>query len=128
MKIENILQKLIKLKGDGSDIEARYGINYEDDTFMMHQFCWCEREDCPWCNGEILPQMLRDDTEIQECENAPNFLYKPTNFKLWWYKYIGRGMTQNMALSKYAYKQMKKDLKKLKGMSGENNVESIHDN
>ena len=54
MKIENILQKLIKLKGDGSDSQERYGINYEDDTFMIHQFCWCEREDCPWCNGEIL--------------------------------------------------------------------------
>ena len=58
MKIENILQKLIKLKGDGSDTDERYGINYEDDTFMMHKFCWCEREDCPWCNGEILPQRV----------------------------------------------------------------------
>jgi len=26
-----------------------YGCEYENDVFMMHPFCWCERGDCPWC-------------------------------------------------------------------------------
>lgn len=26
-----------------------YGSDFENDVFMMHPFCWCERSDCPWC-------------------------------------------------------------------------------
>jgi len=54
---------------------SKYGTDYENDTFMMHRYCWCEREECPWCFG-----------------SAPNFLHKPSGFKVKWYKYIGRGM------------------------------------
>src|ERR1700674_4892859 len=28
-----------------------YGANFENDTFMMHRYCWCEREECLWCRG-----------------------------------------------------------------------------
>lgn len=28
-----------------------YGIDYENETFLMRPYCWCEREDCPWCGG-----------------------------------------------------------------------------
>ncbi len=31
--------------------EFGYGADYENDTFMMHHFCWCDRDDCPWCGG-----------------------------------------------------------------------------
>ena len=51
-----------------------YGVEYENDTFMMHPFCWCDSEHCQWCWGD-----------------APNFLFKPTGAKVWWYKWIGRG-------------------------------------
>lgn len=54
--------------------EFGYGVDYENDTFMMHQFCWCEEDTCKWCG-----------------KNEPNFIFKPTGYKLWWYKYIGRG-------------------------------------
>ena len=54
----------------------KYGTLFENDVFMMHPFCWCEQDDCPWC-GAI---------------GEPNFLYKPTGFMVWWYKYIGRGV------------------------------------
>lgn len=50
-----------------------YGSNYENDVFMLHRYCWCEREDCLWCNGE-----------------EPNFRFKPTGAEIAWYKYIGR--------------------------------------
>ena len=77
-----------------------YGVEYENDTFMMHPFCWCDRSDCPWCLdcyceiGEA-----PDFPVIEECGNcksgrdfAPNFIYKPTGATVRWYKYIGRGM------------------------------------
>lgn len=52
-----------------------YGENFENDVFMMHRFCWCEKDECRWCNG-----------------TAPNFLHKKTNASISWYKYIGRSM------------------------------------
>ena len=29
--------------------EWGYGVEFENNVFLMHPFCWCEREDCPWC-------------------------------------------------------------------------------
>lgn len=30
---------------------------------------------------------------LPECsKDAPNFWHKPSGLKIWWYKYIGRGM------------------------------------
>lgn len=52
-----------------------YGALWDDDIFSMHPFCWCDAEDCPWCE-----------------EEASNFHHKKTGFKVRWYKYIGRGM------------------------------------
>lgn len=34
---------------------AGYGVDYEDDTFLMQPFCWCDRDDCPWCGGCTCP-------------------------------------------------------------------------
>lgn len=31
--------------------EFGYGEDFENDTFMMHPFCWCEQDTCPWCGG-----------------------------------------------------------------------------
>ena len=59
-----------------------YGIEYENEVFSMMPYCWCEQDDCKWCNGI-----------------APNFLYKPTNGKIFWYKYIGRGQEKRGKLS-----------------------------
>ena len=52
-----------------------YGVDFENDTFMLHPFCWCERDDCAWCNGE-----------------APNFQHKKSGSTVNWYKWIGRSM------------------------------------
>ena len=53
----------------------KYGTDFENDTFMMHRFCWCEQDDCAWC-----------------CGNEPNFRHKGLGLEVRWYKYIGRGM------------------------------------
>ena len=32
--------------------EFGYGALFENDIFLMHPHCWCDREgDCPWCTG-----------------------------------------------------------------------------
>ena len=55
-----------------------YGASWDSDVFMMHPYCWCEKEDCPWCgHGEA------------------NFHHKPSGVSVTWYKYIGRSMEIN---------------------------------
>lgn len=56
--------------------EFGYGVDYENDVFMLHQYCWCERDTCDWCGEKYLP----------------NFLFKFTEFSVHWYKWIGRSM------------------------------------
>jgi len=69
-----------------------YGVDFENDVFMMHSFCWCEQKKCEWCSG-----------------GAPNFLYKPTNFGINWYKWIGRSMGYSKKISSKEWKSMIKD-------------------
>lgn len=137
----------------------KYGANFENDVFLMSSFCWCEKEDCPWCMGctcdrlfaeyfvegkrvsydeyyawyYALPKLpygkpefdaaweaqkkyieehsqvifdetkkcpycsgeLHQDKGAEPGMGAPNFWYKPAGFKVWWYKYIGRGVETN---------------------------------
>jgi hypothetical protein len=35
--------------------EYGYGVTYENNTFMMHPFCWCDQDDCDWCLGCTCP-------------------------------------------------------------------------
>lgn len=28
-----------------------YGSDFENEVFMMHPYCWCDQEECPWCGG-----------------------------------------------------------------------------
>ena len=77
-----------------------YGARYENDVFMMHPYCWCERPECPWCREcECELEPAPSYAVAKECENcknpkelAPNFHHKKTGLKVWWYKWIGRGM------------------------------------
>lgn len=81
--------------GGGLGGEYGYGVNIDTEVFMMHPYCWCEKDDCPWCQGCECPE--ESDEQCSYCAgggvNAPNFVYKPTSFKVWWYKYLGRGMS-----------------------------------
>lgn len=74
--------------------EYGYGVKYENNTFMMHPYCWCEKEDCKWCNED----------------RAPNFIYKPTDCQIWWYKWIGRSQEQVGELPKDWLKKCKKSI------------------
>ena len=102
--------------GDPNGWPAKYGTDYENDVFMMHRYCWCEKPDCLWCTI-----WLGNETDCSEAESAahrekqknevrarygdwaatrpaaPNFWFKPSGFQLRWYKYIGRDMEGNDA-------------------------------
>lgn len=71
----------IDVTGWGLGGENGYGANYENDVFMMHRFCWCERETCPWCRDE---------------SPEPNFRHKASGTTVHWYKWIGRSMEIEM--------------------------------
>jgi hypothetical protein len=82
--VESVVRAIAEShQADLSAWPSKYGAAVENETFSMHPFCWCEEEKCPWCGPD----------------NAPNFHYKPLDFKLWWYKYIGRGMEANREVS-----------------------------
>lgn len=89
-------------QGELSGVGEIYGVDIDNDVFMMHPYCWCDKEDCSWC-GEvgIMPEILRKGLNIKysETKRSPNFWYKPLDFKVWWYKYIGRGVETNKILT-----------------------------
>lgn len=65
------VHNIVSLEGLGGTYG--YGVDFENDIFMMHPFCFCESPSCNWCEEEY-----------------PNFLHKKSNFKVHWYKWIGR--------------------------------------
>lgn len=95
--------------------EYGYGADFENDVFKMHPFCWCGREDCGYCSDiGTIPQLLRDVMRLKyaKSKRLPNFLYKPSGFRMWWYKYIGRGEETKGELPKDWYEKCIKSLTK----------------
>jgi len=159
--LDRVLREIsIKCPKTGEWTE-KYGATFESDIFLIHPFCWCEKESCLWCCGCKCPnnveyyldgkqiedwweaneailgpwKLNKDDEETAEfnrrieerdrrlikiysevihtCsplglmenrkrgntwmppQTAPNFWYKLTGFKVWWYKWIGRDMEIN---------------------------------
>jgi hypothetical protein len=93
--------------GDGLDIN----ISFDGWTLITKPYCWCEREDCAYCAGEFDPhdihsmgisahRALNLEPEWRalgfvQGHGAPNlWLRHEDGFdaRLWWYKYVGRGM------------------------------------
>lgn len=145
--------------GEQGEWNAKYGASFENDTFLMKPFCWCESSNCPWCAGcgafeagcvacrshpeaqrainaaeraaRGLPnepyqwlcdcgaeEALEADRDMRGCDyhrgagifarfapwtvdpgrryyDPPNFWFKPDDFRVTWYKYIGRDMQAN---------------------------------
>ena len=78
------------LYGGGLGGEHGYGRNYENETFMMHSYCWCDKTNCKRCA-------------------EPNFWHKPSGFKVWWYKWIGRGMEFNQKITPVEWRTILKE-------------------
>ncbi|MDE2425654.1 MAG: hypothetical protein KGO96_07090 [Elusimicrobia bacterium] len=78
-----------------------HGFNFENDTFIIRPFYG---EDCE-CEPDI------DDgwetTHTADCPvSLPNFHYKPTGFKLQWYKYPLRASEMNQNLSYKEFREI----------------------
>ena len=50
------LRKLAAAVGEPSDRPDKYGADFENFTFLMHTYCWCEKAGCPWCSGCTCPE------------------------------------------------------------------------
>jgi len=76
------------------DANLPYGEpNFEEELEKLEQHCRVEHipeNACPYCKGELFLEQ-----GAEPGRGAPNFWYKPTGFKVWWYKYIGRGVETN---------------------------------
>jgi hypothetical protein len=120
-KMEEMIVRLSNRTGKAEDWPAKYGSTYENDVFSLHPYCWCYDKDCPWCAYCTCPpryfvgdqEVMFDEKWNEErtviydrtcdfCVNKgmplPNFHYKPLDLRVWWYKYIGRDMQQNIAV------------------------------
>ena len=51
--------KLADASGYGLGGEFGYGVDFENDVFMLHRFCWCEKDHCLWCMGCDCPEGAR---------------------------------------------------------------------
>ena len=99
--IKKYFKNQINLSGLGG--EHGYGQNYENDTFMMHSFCWCDEDTCKWCYSCSRDYDKEDCPKDAFCDDdckfyikpAPNFHHKKSGFKVWWYKWIGRSSEYN---------------------------------
>lgn len=49
--LDSAIRAIAEKYAEEGDWANKYGVNYENDVFMMHRFCWCDEEDCPWCVG-----------------------------------------------------------------------------
>lgn len=83
-----------------------YGVNYENDVFMIHRFCWCGRPECLWCLECFCRYHYRGLMIDEECRNcrdnpepAPQFLHKSSGSIVNWYKWIGRSMEVSLRTS-----------------------------
>lgn len=77
--VESMLRTIAEACGKPEEFNEKYGANYENEVFSMHQYCWCEKDTCEYC---------RDVHNTGKTK--ANFIYKPFDFQVWWYKYIGR--------------------------------------
>lgn len=96
------------------DQARQYGADVRTDKFVMHPFCWCEKPDCPYCLEDELiiseDMIQRFGNDLDNDRTAPNFWYKPLDYKVWWYKYIGRSVKVNKILSADEFAGMVRDL------------------
>ena len=121
-KSYDLSKKLDLDTGYGLGGEFGYGADYENDTFMMKPYCWCEQEDsCLWCmmnDPKENNNYVKMKTEIlrrfgKECADwggAPQFYYKPTGLWIRWYKWIGRDMEFSKKLTKKEWEKIYKNI------------------
>lgn len=92
--------------GEDGDWNAKYGANFENEVFLMKRYCWCDQPECDWCmhgdqpdfDARLAARFGTTDYQghrLRRYYDPPNFWFKPDDFRVTWYKYIGRDMAAN---------------------------------
>jgi hypothetical protein len=121
-ELTGYLSKKLNLEtGFGLGGEDAYGVDFENDTFMMHHYCWCDQEEkCLWCmmndpaenkNYKKMKAELKSkyNSYWQEWGGAPTFFYKPTKIGCRWYKWIDRDTEWDKEPTKKEWQKIYKD-------------------
>jgi hypothetical protein len=67
-----------------------YGTNFENESFEMHPYCWCDEETCKQCGtGE-------------QC----NFVHKPSGLAVRWYKYAFRDSYMSKSVDRAGFREI----------------------
>lgn len=74
---------LIEPLFEAMDGNAPYGIEFKNDVFEMHPYCWCDESTCPQCGSATQPQ----------------FKHYESGLEIQWYKYAMRDAYSNIELS-----------------------------
>jgi hypothetical protein len=110
--LDTFLRQFSQKHQEEGEWAEKYGTDLETEKVMMKRYCWCEKEVCPYCfdlEEEKVTQELKEKYGMEDDRTAPNFWYKPLDFKVWWYKYIGRSVEVNKQLSDDDFKKMVDD-------------------
>lgn len=91
---ESIFDVLLESLGVGY-----HGTEYVNDVFEMHMYDWTG--ECTCGAGD------ESENHLSNCVLArPNFWYKPTDYKLEWYKYPLRDSYANQDISRKEFAKM----------------------
>ena len=107
--LDTFLRQFAEKHQEEGEWSEKYGTDFESDKIVMKRYCWCEKETCPYCfdlHEEKVTEELKEKYGMEDDRTAPNFWYKPLDFKVWWYKYIGRSVEVNKQLSDDDFKKM----------------------
>ncbi len=88
-KRDQFLSELSAQVSVDNEWPEKYGTEYENDVFILHPYCWCGKWSCRWCEN-----------------NYANYIYKPLDYQVTWYKYIGRSVEENKTLTKDQFDKM----------------------
>jgi len=81
--MEPLLEIVRSVAPDRDECSLGYGVEFENDVFEMHPYCWCGEEDCKQCG--TMEQV--------------NFRFKPDDVEITWYKYMLRDAYSNAQIT-----------------------------
>ena len=115
MDLVNLTEYLIKNEfaeyyGGGLGGEYGYGCHFENGVFAIRPYYW---GDCD-CGADDYNEQLSGNCDVTELKDhsedcslsQPNFHYKPTDFCVDWYKWIGRETEYSDEISDEEWRKM----------------------
>lgn len=85
--LASTLMNMLHERHDGA-----YGAEWDYGKYCIHAYCWCEREDCEWCEG-----------------TRPYFIDKASGLSFIWYKHANRGFAASREYTQSEIRRMAAD-------------------